>query len=98
MQAWLAFWMDGKIRRSKTFSSKVHGFELARSMAIDFLKEKRKELGQSSPECDEPAIQPPLPDRPFTRAKSMSTIAPSSTRSSPSSSPMSTIEQGKPVQ
>ena len=70
MQAWLSFWMDGKIRRSKTFSSKVHGFEPARKMAIDFLKEKRKENGLSSPDCEEgdlPSDDADPPSRPGRR-------------------------------
>ena len=49
MQAWLAFWMDGTTRRSKTFSSKTHGLEEARALAIKFLTDKRKESGLTSP-------------------------------------------------
>lgn len=49
MQAWLAFWMDGTTRRSKTFSSKTYGVEEARSLAIQFLTDKRKESGLTSP-------------------------------------------------
>jgi len=45
MKAWLAFWMDGKTRRSKTFSSKVYGFEEARLAAIDFLQGRKRESG-----------------------------------------------------
>jgi hypothetical protein len=45
MKAWLAFWMDGKTRRSKTFSSKVFGFEEARIAAIDFLQGRKRESG-----------------------------------------------------
>jgi hypothetical protein len=45
MKAWLAFWMDGKTRRSKTFSSKVFGFEEARLAAIDFLQGRKREAG-----------------------------------------------------
>jgi len=47
MQAWLAFWMDGTTRRSKTFSSKLLGMEQARVLAIEFLTAKRKESGLS---------------------------------------------------
>lgn len=47
MQAWLAFWMDGSTRRSKTFSSKVHGFEDARMLAIEFILQKRKDVSPS---------------------------------------------------
>ena len=68
MQAWLAFWMDGKIRRSKTFSSKVHGFEGSRLMAIDFLRSKRRESGLGSPEPDDEE-----PYKPLTREVSTST-------------------------
>jgi hypothetical protein len=101
MQAWLAFWMDGKIRRSKTFSSKIHGFEPARIMAIEFLKEKRKENGLSSPEYEpDGACMPPLPPpRPLTRARGSipSTAAPTSARSSLSSTSTPATELGKPV-
>jgi hypothetical protein len=45
MKAWLAFWMDGKTRRSKTFSSKVFGFEEARLAAIEFLQGRKRESG-----------------------------------------------------
>ena len=45
MKAWLAFWMDGKTRRSKTFSSKVYGFEEARVAAIEFLQGRKREGG-----------------------------------------------------
>ncbi len=45
MKAWLAFWMDGKTRRSKTFSSKVFGFEEARLAAINFLQGRKREAG-----------------------------------------------------
>ena len=45
MKAWLAFWMDGKTRRSKTFSSKVYGFEEARLAAIEFLQGRKRESG-----------------------------------------------------
>lgn len=47
MKAWLAFWMDGRTRRSKTFSSKQLGFENARLSAIAFLQ-SRKEEGEDS--------------------------------------------------
>ena len=55
MKAWLAFWSEGKNRRSKTFNAKVMGFEKARSAAIDFLKRKKQLLSQndSSYEDDE---------------------------------------------
>lgn len=46
MKAWLAFWMDGRTRRSKTFSSKQLGFEHARLAAIEFLASRR---GDESP-------------------------------------------------
>jgi hypothetical protein len=49
MQAWLAFWMDGTTRRSKTFSSKVHGFEEARVLAIEFMLQKRRDVPASDP-------------------------------------------------
>ncbi|KAL7066074.1 AP2 domain-containing protein, partial [Cryptosporidium serpentis] len=44
MQSWLAFWTEGQKRRSKTFNSKIYGFEAARSEAITFLKAKQNEL------------------------------------------------------
>lgn len=50
MQAWLAFWMDGSTRRSKTFSSKALGMEQARIMAIEFLTAKRGESGITASE------------------------------------------------
>jgi hypothetical protein len=62
MQAWLAFWMDGNTRRSKTFSSKVHGFEDARVLAIEFILQKRKDGNipeSASSAAEEPSI--PLP-------------------------------------
>ena len=96
MQAWLAFWMDGKVRRSKTFSSKVHGFEPARKMAIEFLREKRREAGLGSPSADEeeePA-PPPAPTQSSTRAKGSSS-APSSARSSLCSVSTAVVELGK---
>lgn len=46
MKAWLAFWSEGKNRRSKTFNAKVMGFDKARSAAIDFLKKKKQLLQQ----------------------------------------------------
>lgn len=46
MKAWLAFWSEGKNRRSKTFNAKVMGFEKARAAAIDFLKRKKQLLQQ----------------------------------------------------
>lgn len=46
MKAWLAFWSEGKNRRSKTFNAKVMGFEKARAAAIDFLKKKKQLLQQ----------------------------------------------------
>lgn len=49
MKAWLAFWSEGKNRRSKTFNAKVMGFEKARSAAIDFLKKKKQFLQQMDP-------------------------------------------------
>lgn len=49
MKAWLAFWSEGKNRRSKTFNAKVMGFEKARSAAIDFLKKKKQLLQQLDP-------------------------------------------------
>jgi hypothetical protein len=48
MQAWLAFWNDGHTRRSKTFSSKIHGFEEARTLAVEFILHKRKEATTSA--------------------------------------------------
>ncbi len=45
MKAWLAFWMDGKTRRSKTFSSKLYGFEEARIAAVTFLQTRKRESG-----------------------------------------------------
>ncbi len=50
MKAWLAFWTEGKIRRSKTFNAKLLGFEQAKQHAIDFLREKKAQLrgGDSS--------------------------------------------------
>jgi hypothetical protein len=50
MQAWLAFWMDGTTRRSKTFSSKALGMEQARVLAIEFLTAKRRGNGPASPD------------------------------------------------
>lgn len=47
MKAWLAFWSEGKNRRSKTFNAKVMGFEKARAAAIDFLKRKKQLLQQA---------------------------------------------------
>ncbi|KAH8740256.1 hypothetical protein FG386_001531 [Cryptosporidium ryanae] len=44
MQSWLAFWTEGQRRRSKTFNSKIYGFDVARSEAIAFLKAKQNEL------------------------------------------------------
>ncbi|KAK6590881.1 hypothetical protein RS030_111886 [Cryptosporidium xiaoi] len=44
MQSWLAFWTEGQRRRSKTFNSKIYGFDVARSEAIAFLKAKQSEL------------------------------------------------------
>ena len=41
MKAWLAFWTEGKVRRSKTFNAKLLGFDQAREQAIDFLREKK---------------------------------------------------------
>jgi len=49
MKAWLAFWSEGKNRRSKTFNAKVMGFEKARAAAIDFLKKKKQLLQQLDP-------------------------------------------------
>ena len=49
MKAWLAFWSEGKNRRSKTFNAKVMGFERARAAAIDFLKKKKQLLQQLDP-------------------------------------------------
>jgi hypothetical protein len=46
MKAWLAFWSEGKNRRSKTFNAKVMGFDKARAAAIDFLKKKKQMLQQ----------------------------------------------------
>lgn len=46
MKAWLAFWSEGKNRRSKTFNAKVMGFDKARAAAIDFLKRKKQLLQQ----------------------------------------------------
>jgi hypothetical protein len=57
MKAWLAFWSEGKNRRSKTFNAKVMGFDKARASAIDFLKKKKQFLQQLDPSytdsCDE---------------------------------------------
>ena len=53
MQAWLAFWMDGNTRRSKTFSSKIHGFEDARLLAVEFISQKRRENKQAPSSVDE---------------------------------------------
>jgi hypothetical protein len=47
MKAWLAFWSEGKNRRSKTFNAKVMGFDKARDAAIDFLKRKKQLLQQA---------------------------------------------------
>lgn len=47
MKAWLAFWSEGKNRRSKTFNAKVMGFDKARAAAIDFLKRKKQLLQQA---------------------------------------------------
>jgi hypothetical protein len=47
MKAWLAFWSEGKNRRSKTFNAKVMGFDKARAAAIDFLKRKKQLLQQT---------------------------------------------------
>ena len=44
MKAWLAFWTEGKIRRSKTFNAKLLGFEQAKQHAIDFLRDKKAQL------------------------------------------------------
>ncbi len=49
MKAWLAFWSEGKNRRSKTFNAKVMGFDKARASAIDFLKKKKQFLQQLDP-------------------------------------------------
>lgn len=49
MKAWLAFWSEGKNRRSKTFNAKVMGFDKARAAAIDFLKKKKQLLQQLDP-------------------------------------------------
>jgi hypothetical protein len=42
MKAWLAFWMDSRTRRSKTFSTRIYGFNEAKELAIEFLREKKK--------------------------------------------------------
>eukprot|EP00916_Digyalum_oweni_P015082 GHVL01024601.1.p1 GENE.GHVL01024601.1~~GHVL01024601.1.p1 ORF type:complete len:253 (+),score=32.90 GHVL01024601.1:45-803(+) len=47
MNAWLAFWSENKLRKSKTFSARQIGFEEARVAAIEFLKTKRDELKRS---------------------------------------------------
>jgi hypothetical protein len=57
MKAWLAFWMDGKTRRSKTFSSKMFGFDEARKAAVEFLLSRRRETGCIFPE--ESDVTPP---------------------------------------
>jgi len=44
MKAWLAFWTEGKVRRSKTFNTKSMGFEKARDAAIEFLVGKKAQL------------------------------------------------------
>jgi AP2 domain len=44
MKAWLAFWTEGKVRRSKTFNTKCLGFERARDAAIEFLISKKAHL------------------------------------------------------
>jgi hypothetical protein len=44
MKAWLAFWTEGKVRRSKTFNTKCLGFERARDAAIEFLISKKAQL------------------------------------------------------
>ena len=44
MKAWLAFWSEGKVRRSKTFNAKSLGFERARDAAIEFLVGKKAQL------------------------------------------------------
>ncbi len=53
MKAWLAFWSEGKNRRSKTFKAKVLGFEKARSAAFDFLKMKKHLLSQNDSSYEE---------------------------------------------
>lgn len=62
MQAWLAFWMDGTTRRSKTFSSKVHGFEEARVLAIEFMLQKRGDVpaSDSASPIEEPDVSLPV--------------------------------------
>jgi hypothetical protein len=57
MQAWLAFWMDGSTRRSKTFSSKIHGFEDARIQAIEFINTKRRENIDVSVSSNIPVVE-----------------------------------------
>lgn len=57
MKAWLAFWMDGKTRRSKTFSSKQLGFESARLAAIEFLHGRREGLLPASPSSSQRSLE-----------------------------------------
>lgn len=61
MKAWLAFWMDGKTRRSKTFSSKVLGFEEARLAAVAFLQSRKCMDASNFPGNDEDVSSPTSP-------------------------------------
>lgn len=64
MKAWLAFWMDGKTRRSKTFSSKLFGFDEARVAAVAFLQSHKRERAMdilNYPQDVSVPCTPPLP-------------------------------------
>jgi hypothetical protein len=88
MKAWLAFWSEGKNRRSKTFNAKVMGFEKARAAAIDFLKKKKQLLQQLDPnfaDFDDQFDECGVDDYNGSLADSTTT---SSTNNTPSSTPI----------
>jgi len=96
MKAWLAFWMDGKTRRSKTFSSKVFGFEEARLAAIDFLQGRKREVGGDvtlfSIDTSTPPETPMLQDSGLSPESTVAPLSTSSGRMSLSSVSTGVIE------
>ena len=88
MKAWLAFWSEGKNRRSKTFNAKVMGFEKARAAAIEFLKKKKQFLQQLDPTFGESGSPCLGDEEDFCEGSSMADSA-TTTSDSPNTSDIS---------